>query len=139
MKRADDLVTIRQAATMAERSTATIKRWIKVGMLKAHRIGKAKNAPVHVATSQLMSLLADAAPGHAPRDIMTHSQLGHADAELLMELRDRVAELQRDKADLRSRLDKADQEARDLRDRINALERELNGGFRGLLRGIIRR
>ena len=121
---------------MSERSASTVRRWVKTGVLKDYRRKGDTRSPVSIDYSELMAVLSQTSP-KATASAEPVPTL-HDDS-LIAALNSQIEELRRDKADLRSRLDRADQDARDYREKIAVLERELNGGFRGILRAAIRR
>jgi len=146
MNEAGGLITIQDAAKRAERHASTIKRWIADKRLTPHKRGKGKTAPVMVEARELMALLAD----QTPRARVVASQSDHerstpskAELTLAKELEaareDHRRELETLRlviADLRADKERGQRELTDARERIAALERELNGGVRGLLRGL---
>jgi len=135
-----DLITIREAATRAERHPSTIKRWIKAKRLTTHRNGNGRTASIMVEARELMTLLTD----QAPRPRMVEARPEHEPSAAIQASLDatradhereisalalQIADLRADKARLQRELD-------DSRQRVAALEREMNGGVRGLLRAV---
>ena len=128
-------VTIQEAAKMSERSLSTVRRWVKTGVLKDYRRKGDTRSPVLIDYSELMAVLSHTSP--KPPTSSEPMPTLHDDS-LIAALNSQIEELRRDKADLRIRLDRAEQDARDLREKVAVLEKELNGGFRGMLRAAMR-
>ena len=153
MQSAEELVSLAEAATIAGKSPRTIRRWISRGILPAVRSGHGRTSPVQVPKTRLRAYLAmsvrtdDQGVIGQVSEAVTHPPKGETvSRELLEEVRgdrDRLwkqverleasrRNLEDDKRDLRAQLE-------DGRMRIAALERELNGGVRGLLTSTAKR
>lgn len=159
MNRSSDLITIKEAAHRSERSVVTIKRWIRAKKLKAHRKTTGKTAPVYIDSHELSMILTNTEPGRvvhgSVNEALTQGATSKAAGGLIKALNDQISTLQAqaenaraDHAiqidslqatikDLRADKERMLAEVADLRARLVAVERELNGGVRGLLRGWI--
>jgi len=132
MNQASDLLTVKEAAVRAERSISTIKRWMRSGKLKKRRKGKGKTAPVYISSHELSMLTMDQTPARAANRA-TNQAPNQAQAELVDILKEQIADLRRDKASLQDDMRTTRKLLDESRERIAALERQLNGGVRGLL------
>lgn len=89
-----DLVSVRDAAKLVDRSVSTIRAWLREGALEKHREGEGDNARVLVSRSALLlhaGQHASPSPGRPPSPAPPEEDQRAA-------LRDQVADLKRDLA-----------------------------------------
>lgn len=142
MNSSPDYITIREAALRSERSVSTIRRWIRQGTIESKQVG-GKTSPVLVSIASLTAVLmtqeprgnVDTSPPiheHIHEQSMVNRAVVEAMESHIHALSLQVEDLIRDKTLLRSELEST-------RERLSAVEKELNGGVRGLLRSWIRK
>lgn len=135
-------VTIKEAVKHVGRSERTIRKWLADERLTAHRVEGDRRKTVFIDTDELLMAAADmtSPPTMKPR---LQGSKGEVAA-----IRQHLEATEKRLETSERRFDKAEQEGRELRaevarlrealaakaERIHALELELNGGVRGLLR-----
>jgi len=132
------LITLKEAATIAQRSISTIRTWIRAGKLQDMRQAGDRVSPVMVSHSELLVLCSKQRQMRSGAPISnTQPELIANNTALVETLKAQIDDLKRDKAELRSELSFVRKDLESARERIAALEREMNGGVRGLIRSAI--
>ena len=89
-KRPDDLITIGEAATLADRGKSTIRLWVRKGLISGHKKNPAnKNSALMVSKSEVMAHLAVNGKINPPRpkaieEITVSAQQWQVEKELLL-------------------------------------------------------
>lgn len=135
-------ITIKEAVKRIERSERTIRQWLKDGRMQTYRVEGDKRNTILIDKHELLMAAAEMTPP-PKKNMLVHRSKGEFNAlHHHLEATERRLEVSE------QRLDKAELDARNLRaevarlqealaaktERIHALELELNGGVRGLLR-----
>jgi len=148
-----DLLPLADAARSIGKSVDTLRRWKRAGLLAFHGPDEQGRALVQRAALLLAAQghARDTAPMRPPRGqkapvasppaIVGAAAQGELAAvrETLAEVRAERDELKAQRTRLQSDVDELRRLLEDSRQRVAALERELNGGVRGLLKRTFRR
>lgn len=144
MSRPDDLITLREAAAVSDRSLSSLRNWTRDGQLPLYRQDDVrKNSPVMVSRRDLMVLLATSKSAHpgGPRVPNGSDDAGQDRGAMLAAVtaaerdglravveaqRQTIAALEQRCSDIDARAHSERLRADDYRSRIVALEAELN-------------
>ena len=152
-ERPQDLITLKEAAKLTGKAEHSLRRWKREKGLKDWRDTKDARAPSLVSRAEVTAIAVQVA-STAVVDTTRKGTGGQVSAQAVATvLREHLHTLERDVEDLRVQRDATarrlvDREAElamvraelvDTRKRVDALERELNGGVRGLLVRALRR
>lgn len=126
-----DLISIQEASKLTGKSQQTIRRWKRDGKINFVSIKGEQKA--YLSRSSILTLV-----GQSSNPIQNTVHID-TQADTLNILRSYLEDTKRERDGLRMELKELRLVLEDKQERIVALERELNGGVRGLLRNLRRR
>jgi transposase-like protein len=137
----DEVVAVQEAARRIGRTVDTLRRWRRSGVI-AFEQGTDEKGRALVRMGPLLAAAAGHAKETRPRASLaqtpTHAPVPVVTAAELAAVRAHLAEVQRDKGRLETEVAELRRLLADSRERVAVLERELNGGVRGLLKRAFR-
>lgn len=125
-----ELITIAEASKLIGKSQQTIRRWKTQGKLEFEKQSGDTKAYLNRG-----KLLAVAGLLITPPQ-MTKPPAQNEEPEAMKVLKEYLSDTKAERDRLQSEVNRLRSELQDKQTRINALETELNGGFRGLLRNL---
>lgn len=135
-------ITIKQAVKHVGRSERTIRKWLADGRMTTHRIEGDRRQTILIDTHELLTAAAEMTPLPKQRSKRQtaqveikalQSQLEAANA-LLSEVRHQRDKYEVELTQANARVEDLHKELEGKVDRVHALEMELNGGVKGLLK-----
>jgi len=158
-----EIITLQEATQVSGKSVRQLRRYVKDGKLQNHQANPTQNSQILLSLTELRAYLStlpqsrqNGGKGKVRQkrvDVNVHveelsnlrAQVGALGAQLAMqeelnrEFKDRIKELKDDKRTLLAQVEDLRRRLDDSQDARAALEREMNGGVRGLLKGAIKK